>query len=586
MEKNDYALVDKTPKYRWICKKLDVKKILDLKIHFTDVPVPILEVLAKRGFYKKDDLLAFLEVPLSNLYDPFLLKDMTKAVKRVLSAIEQKEKICIYGDYDVDGVTATSLLYEFLSQMTPNIDYYIPNRLEEGYSLNKEALDELKSKGARLVITVDCGITSVEEVDYGTKIGLDIIITDHHQLNFDIPKGAYAIINPLQPGDTYPFKFLSGVGVAFKFAMAIKYLYERKYDKKLLPIKSFLDLVALGTIADVVPLIDENRVFVKHGLKLLENSNRPGIEELKKISGLVNTDITTSNIGFSLVPRINAVGRMGNSKASVRLLITRNSNEARWLSEELETENRYRQDLEKNILKETLEKIQRRRINDRYKGIIVYSKNWHPGVIGIIASRLVERFSKPSIVLTVENNIAKGSARSISSVDIFAFLRSNRDILIEFGGHKYAAGLKLDAKNLRHLQRRFEDYLNKNFSQDQLEPELLIDAFLDPKDITESFLDFINKLRPFGNCNPEPVFVMKRVSKAQEFAFIGRDKSVLKGFVTKDGKYFEIIGFNMAEYKELIKENNLFDIAFTIELNNWIGGTNIQLKIKDIKKSS
>ncbi len=586
MEKNEYVTICKTPKYRWLYKKTDEKTLIDLKIQFPDIPTPILEILVKRGFKNKKEIEDFFDAPLSSLNDPFLLKDMHKAVKRVVQAVQNRERICIYGDYDVDGVTATSMVYDFLTHLTPLVDYYIPNRLEEGYSLNIDALNELKNKGVKVVITVDCGITSIAEIDYAKSIGLDVIVTDHHQLSDTLPSSAFAVINPQQPGDRYPFKHLSGVGVAFKLVMALKYYYEKHFNKKLPSLKSYIDLVALGTIADVVPMVGENRILVKHGLKLLENSPRPGIEELKKISGLISTDLTSANIGFSLAPRINAVGRLGNSETSVKLLITKNLNEAKWLSEELETENRYRQELEKNILKETLEKIEKKKLHEKYKGIIIYSKSWHPGVIGIIASRLVEKYSKPAIVLTIDNDIAKGSARSIPNIDIFNCLKSISHLLLEFGGHKYAAGLKLKAKNIRHLQRKLDEYISLNTTSEQLMPEITVDAYLNPKDINESLIEHINRLRPFGNNNQEPVFCMTKVKKAQEFALMGKDRGILKGFIQKDDRYFEIIGFNMGEYRDIIKEADTFDIAFTLEMNNWMGGTNIQLKLKDIKKSN
>jgi single-stranded-DNA-specific exonuclease len=585
MEKNGYVTIVKTPKYRWLYKKADEKKIIELKLLYPELPKPILEVLINRGFTNKKEIDEFFEAPLSGMLDPFLLKDIHKAVKRVIHAIKNREKICIYGDYDVDGITATSLMYEFLSSVTPLVDYYIPNRIEEGYSLNIDALNELKKKDVKVVITVDCGITSIDEIDYAKSIGLDTIVTDHHQLSDKLPSSAYAIINPQQPGDTYPFKHLSGVGVAFKFVLALKYAIEKQFDIKLPPLKYFLDLVALGTIADVVPMIGENRIFVKHGLKLLENSPRPGIAELKKISGLISTDLTSANIGYSLAPRINAVGRLGNSETSVKLLITKNQNEAKWLAEELETENRYRQELEKAVLKETIEKIERKKLNDRYKSIIMYSKNWHPGVIGIIASRLVERYSKPAIILSIDNDLAKGSARSIPNIDIFSFLKTSSDLLIEFGGHKYAAGLKLFTKNIRHLQRKLDEYIEKNSPKESLIPEIVIDAFLNPEDINQDLVKYINKLRPFGNTNSEPIFCMQKVKKTQEFSIMGKEKNIIKGFIGKNDTFFEVVGFNMGEYRDLIRSCDTFDIVFTIDINNWMGGSNIQLKIKDIKKS-
>ncbi|MEF3254618.1 MAG: single-stranded-DNA-specific exonuclease RecJ [Deferribacterales bacterium] len=586
MEIKGEITVGKTPRYRWIYRKVDEKKILDLFFKFSHLPKFIIEILIKRGLDDKESINEFFEAPLSNLHNPFLMKGMDRAVNRILNALRNNEKICIYGDYDVDGVTATSLLYDFFSQVTTKVEFYIPKRLEEGYSLNIDAINELKSRDVSLIITVDCGITSVDEVKYAKENGIDVIITDHHQLSDQYPKDAYSVLNPIQNDDNYPFKHLSGVGVAFKLLMALKYSYEKEFKKNTSPLKSYLDLVALGTIADVVPLIGENRILVKHGLKLIENSPRFGIEELKKISGLTKSDITSSNIGFTLAPRINAVGRLGNCKSSVKLLITKNQNEAKWLSEELETENKYRQEIEKNILRDTIEKIEKKRINLKYKGIVIYSTDWHPGLIGIIASRLVEKYSKPSIVLTIENDIAKGSARSIQNFDIFECLQSMSDILIEFGGHRYATGLKLPIKNIPILQKRFHDYISKYLTDEQLIPELSIDAYIEPLEINDHLFDLINRFRPFGNGNPEPIFCMKKVRKAQEFALMGKERSILKGFIEKRGKYFEIIGFNMSEYRDIIDKNEYFDIVFTPEYNKWLGGTNILLKLKDIKQSS
>jgi single-stranded-DNA-specific exonuclease len=586
METNGGLNVCKTPRYRWTYKKVDNRKLHDIFLSIPDVPKSILETLIKRGLDSKDSINEFFEAPLSNLHNPFLMKDMDKAVKRLIAAVEKKEKICIYGDYDVDGVTATSLLYDFLSHATQNIEFYIPKRLEEGYSLNIEAINELKKRNVSLLITVDCGITSVDEIKYASSNGIDVIITDHHQLSSVFPEKAHAVINPLQPCDNYPFKHLSGVGVAFKLAMAFKYLYEKHTGKKLPLLRHYLDLVALGTIADVVALVGENRIMVKHGLKLLENSPRAGIEELKKISGLTRTDITSANIGFTLAPRINAVGRLGSSKSSVKLLITKNKNEARWLAEELETENRFRQEIERGILKETLVRIERNKLYERQKGIIIHSHNWHPGLVGIIASRLVEKYSKPAIVLTIENEIAKGSARSIPSFDIFSCLQYCSDILIEFGGHKYAAGLKLYAKNIPYLKKRFQEYITRYLTDEQLTPELPIDAYLEPHEVDEDLLYYLNAFRPFGNGNPEPNFCMRQVKKAQEFALIGKDKVILKGFVEKNDKYFEIVGFNMSDYRDIVTSGELFDIVFVPEYKSSMIGTSIQLKIKDIRKSS
>ncbi len=573
-------------KYRWFYKKFNEK--ISFYSTLEDIPDCICEALNKRSVLTEEDFTTYFDTPLGNLLNPFGLSGMDTAVKRIFNAIKAEELICIYGDYDVDGVTSTTLLYLFLKEIGAKVIYYIPNRLDEGYGLNMEAMDEIKEKNVQLIITVDCGMTAVDEVKYAKSLGMDIIITDHHQPSEEIPEDAVAILNPLTPGDTYPFKSLCGVGVAFKLVMALRFfLKQNHYFKNNIPnIKKYLDLVALGTIADVVPLIGENRIFVKHGLQMMTDRKvRIGLLELMKLSGLNQKKITTTHVGYIIAPRINAVGRMGCSDRGVKLLISENTTEARWLAEELNQENKYRQDIEKNILKESFEKIENNKLHEKYKGIVLYSEEWHPGVIGIVASRVVERYSKPAIVITYESGVGKGSARSIPAFHLYNGLKSISDILIGFGGHKYAAGIKVDPANLKLLQKSFHDIIEKELDENDFIPEIHIDSFVEPEDINTELLDWLDKMRPFGSGNHEPVFCMRDVSKVGNFTFIGKDKNHLKGAIEKNGIKLDVIGYNMSIYKDYLKNCTKLDILFVPEYNTWMGGKSIQLKLKDLRKA-
>ena len=581
------AKITKSIKFRWVYKKVDSGILNSLSSEFS-VPKGICEVLARRSILTKSDFEVFFNAPLKDLINPFMLKDMNKAVEVIYKAVSKGETICVYGDYDVDGVTATATLYLFLKEIGAKVTYYVPNRLEEGYGLNREAIDEICAKNVSLIVTVDCGITGFAEVDYAKSKGLKIIITDHHQPGDLLPENADAVINPLRPDDEYPFKYLSGVGVAFKLIMALRYYLnsEKNYLGNLPNLKKYLDLVTLGTVADVVPLVGENRVFVKHGLKILtEGSSLIGIEELKKITGLTNTKINASHVGFILAPRINAVGRMGSSDRGVRLLITDDKNEARWLAEELDQENRYRQGIEKTILAESYSKIENERLHEKYKGIVLFCEEWHPGVIGIVASRVVEKYYRPTIVITRENGLGKGSARSIPSFHLYDGLRGISDILESFGGHKYAAGIKIDMNNIGTLQERFHKIISEKLTEEDFIPIICVDAILDASDINDDFIEWIDKMRPFGSGNPEPTFFMEGLHKKQQFSHIGKDKRHFKGYLEKNGRVFQTIGYNMGEYEEVLMNSYKFDILFVPEFNNWLGEKTIQLKLKDIKGS-
>ena len=579
----------KSIKYKWIYTPVN-KNMLEETAARHNMPKPVAELMLKKGISSPEEIEDFFNGSLKSLRNPFELSDMEKAAERIAKAVMDHESICIYGDYDVDGVTATALMYIFLMQCGANVSYYIPNRLEEGYGLNKDAIREIAARKTNLIITVDCGISAAEEVLEASMQGMDIIITDHHQPSKELPVAAYAIVNPMREDDTYPNKTLAGVGVAFKTVMALRFVL-KKYDffKQEVPnIRNLLDIVTLGTIADVMPLVDENRIFVRHGLELMSGENvRIGIDELKKtVESLASSKkMKTSNIGFQLAPRINAMGRMASSDKSLKLLVTQNRNEAKQLALELDNENKYRQMIERDILQQTYDLIEKNRYAENMAGLVVASDNWHPGVIGIVASRVVDKYFKPTVILTEDNGVYKGSARSIPGFHLYDGLNSLSDILLSFGGHKYAAGVKLEKKNLEEFRERFNEVVKSTLKEDDFIPEINIDAEIDSKDITNEIMQWLEKLEPYGQGNKEPVFYMKNVLKYQMESFVGKDFNHLKCFFEKNGLIFDAIGFNMKEYKQLMSENEQFDILFSLVHNTWKNTKTIQLNLKDIKKA-
>ena len=579
----------KSIKYKWIYNSVD-KNLIEETADKHNMPKPVAELMLKKGISSPDDIENFFNGSLKSLRNPFEISDMEKAAERIAKAVMNHERICIYGDYDVDGITATALLYIFLMQCGANVSYYIPNRLEEGYGLNKEAVKEIAARKTNLIITVDCGISAVQEVLEASIHGMDIIITDHHQPSKELPVAAYAIINPMREDDTYPNKTLAGVGVAFKTVMALRFVL-KKYDffKQEVPnIRNLLDIVTLGTIADVMPLVDENRIFVRHGLELMSGENvRIGIDELKKtVENLsASKKMKTSNIGFQLAPRINAMGRMASSEKSFKLLVTQNRSEAKQLALELDNENKYRQMIERDILQQTYDLIEKNQYAELQSGLVIASDNWHPGVIGIVASRVVDKYFKPTVILTEDNGVYKGSARSIPGFHLYDGLSSLSDILISFGGHKYAAGVKLEKKNLEEFRNRFNEVVKTSLKEEDFIPEIYIDAEIDSKDITNEVMQWLEKLEPYGQGNKEPVFFMKKVFKYQVETFVGKNFNHLKCVFEKNGLIFEAIGYNMKEYKSLMAENDKFDILFSLVHNTWKNTKVIQLNLKDIKKS-
>ena len=538
------------------------------------------QILINRGISDLDQAGRFLSSTLSDLRSPLDMKGMKEGVERTLKALHKKEKIAIFGDYDVDGITATSILLLFLTAVGGDVIYHIPERLKEGYGLNPDAVRKLSEKGVTLLITVDCGISNHSEVRLARELGMDVIITDHHEVPDDIPP-AYAVINPKQPGCPFPFKHLAGVGVAFNMIISLRAALRDegfREGRELPNLKEYLDLVALGTIADVVPLVDENRIFVKYGLSELANSNKPGIIALKDVSGLKDNVISTDIVGYRLAPRINAAGRVGAGADGVRLLTSKKYDEALDIAKLLDEGNKERQGLEEVILTEARDMIDSQPSMKDRRSIVLASEGWHPGVIGIVASRIAEMYYRPTVLISVRGGIGKGSARSIHSFKLYDGLKECSALLETFGGHEYAAGLSLKADNIERFREEFERVASKTLSDEDMIPELEIDAMMELNEITEEVISELESLAPFGKDNSEPILCSTGVDVA-ECRVIGNNHLKLK--VRQDKTVRDAIGFGMGNLE--VYTGISMDTAYIPQINLWNGRKSIQLKLKDIK---
>ena len=543
---------------------------------------PILaRLLVLRDIKTFNEARQFFRPSIESLHDPFLMNHMEEATTRVITALTENQKICIYGDYDVDGTCATALLYMFLKELYANVEFYIPRRLEEGYGLSTSAVDAVKEMGTDLMIAVDCGITAIEETDYANKLGMDVIICDHHQPKEELPN-AFAVLDPLKPGCNYPFKYLSGAGVAFKLAQG---LCER-IGKRGLPLK-YLDLVALAGAADIVPLIDENRILVNEGLNQVNLNPRPGIEALIELSRLQPGQLTSGQIVFTIAPRINAVGRLGDAERAVNLLIANNKKDALELAEVLETENYERRKIDVDTFEAAKEIVESEFDLDDNLAIVLHNKNWHPGVIGIVASRLVEKYYRPSVLLTTIDGVAKGSARSINGFNIYEALQKCEDLLLHFGGHQAAAGLALELDKIDEFKTKFNEVLKSSISTDDLLQEISIDSKIKFSEITPKFLRILEQFSPFGPGNLRPVFLAEGVLTANIPRIVGTNHLLANFKQNGSDKIFDAIGFNMGEHFEMIRENNReLDIVFSIDKTIRDNRIYPQLKLKDIKPKS
>jgi single-stranded-DNA-specific exonuclease len=563
---------------RWKIKEITddyaVKSLAD-SLNFSEV---LARLLIHRDIKNFSQSKSFFRPAIESLYDPFLMDGMEVATTRVIKALTENQPICIYGDYDVDGTCSTALLYMFLKELGANVEYYIPKRLTEGYGLSQSGIDYVKSRNVSLLISVDCGITAVEETNYANELGIDLIICDHHQPKEQIPE-AFAVLDPLKPNCNYPFKYLSGAGVAFKLAQGVS----ERIGKRELPMQ-YLDLVALAGAADIVPLVDENRVLVKEGLNLINNNPRPGIGALIDISNLSPGNLSSGQIVFTIAPRINAAGRLGDAERAVELFVTKDKNKAKEFANILESENYQRRKIDENTLGEALNIIENSLDLDVEIPIVLHQESWHPGVIGIVASRLVEKYYRPTVMLTTVDGVAKGSARSIANFNIYEALEKCQDVLIHFGGHKAAAGLAVEIDKLEEFKQKFSQVVKESMSSEDFSPEIKIDSQLKFSEITPKFLRIIDQFAPFGPGNMRPVFLSEDVEIAGMPRIVGHNHLLVSLKQRGSDKIFDAIGFNMGEYYDLIKNNHhQIDIVYSIDKMARDGRSFPQFRFKDLK---
>jgi len=538
------------------------------------------QLLVQRDILTFEDARSFFRPDLSNLHDPFLMADMHNAVNRLTKAMQNNEKILIYGDYDVDGTTSVALVYKFLKQFYSNVDFYIPDRYNEGYGISIQGIDFAADNDFKLIIALDCGIKAVEKVSYALGLGVDFIICDHHTPD-DVLPAAVAVLDSKRDDCKYPYKHLSGCGVGFKLMQAFAITNDIDFSK----LTPLLDLVALSIASDIVPITGENRILAFYGLKQINSNPSIGLKGILEVCGLTDKEITISDIVFKIGPRINASGRMKLASEAVELLVSSDQVFAKEKSDTINEYNNDRKDLDKNITDEAIALIAAdKRYLDR-KSIVVHKPDWHKGVIGIVASRLSEEYYKPSIVLTNSNGFASGSARSVSGFDIYKAIDSCRDLLENFGGHMYAAGLSMKEENIPEFTERFERFVSENILKEQTYPQIEVDAVLEFKDITPKFFRVLKQFGPFGPGNMKPIFVSKKVLDYGTSRLVGKDQEHLKLELVDSSSenVMNGIAFRMHEYNDHLKALNPLDICYTIEENSFNGNTSIQLMIRDIK---
>lgn len=538
-------------------------------------------LLIKRGITTESAAKRFFRPQLSDLINPFLMKDMDVAVDRLNDAMGRKERIMVYGDYDVDGCTAVALVYKFLRQFYSNIDYYIPDRYEEGYGVSKKGIDFAKETGVKLIIILDCGIKAIKEIAYAKELGIDFIICDHHVPDEDMPP-AVAILNPRRADDPYPFKNLCGCGVGFKFMQAFAKNNNIPFSR-LIPL---LDFCAVSIAADLVPVVDENRILAFHGLKQLNQNPSVGLKAIIDICGLNGRELSMSDIIFKIGPRINASGRMENGRESVDLLVERDLATALVAAKHIDEYNEKRKDVDRQMTEEANQIVERLENQKHQTSIVLYDEHWKKGVIGIVASRLTEIYYRPTIVITRDEDFATGSARSVAGFDLYSAIKSCSDLLQNFGGHTYAAGLTLKWDNVKEFRIRFQKYVDEHILPEQTEASLDIDAVIDFKDITKKLHNDLKRFAPFGPSNPKPLFCTKDVFDFGTSKVVGREQEHIKLELvdSKSNNVMNGIAFGQSQSARYIKSKRSFDIVYTIEDNVFKRGA-VQLQIEGIRPS-
>ncbi|MGC8594754.1 MAG: single-stranded-DNA-specific exonuclease RecJ [Candidatus Kryptoniota bacterium] len=559
--------------YKWkILKVSDSQKASDLarEMGIHDI---IAQLLINRGADSPEKVKKFFYPSLNDQYDPFLMSGMNLAVERAIRALERDEKIMVYGDYDVDGTTGAALLYMFFRELGADVDYYIPDRLKEGYGISVSGINYALRNGCTLMVSVDCGVAASKEILYGKNRGLETIVCDHHEV--DALPEAVAVLDPIKPGCTYPFKYLSGCGVAYKFAKATSI----QLGKPDLPDK-YLDLVAIAAAADVVPLIDENRILVQAGFKAIAEQPRAGIKALMRSSHVDHRKLTTGQVSFIIAPKINAVGRLGDARRAVELLVTDNEEVAEDFAQVLENENSHRRMLDERTFLEAQELANELVSIRNRNSLVLHKPNWHPGVIGIVAARIVEQYYRPTIMLATNDGVIKGSARSIVGYDIFEAIKACGDLLIQFGGHKYAAGLSMNPENLDAFVEAFEGVVSSTLDDELKTPVLEIDALLDLNTINAEFMNMLKQFEPFGPQNPRPTFLSRGLFLSDARMLNG---SHLKMKVKVNGVTYDAIKFRNGESN--VGVGDYLDMVYSLDENHYAGNIFYQLQVKDYKKT-
>ena len=539
-------------------------------------------MLVVRNIQSAEEARQFIRPSLDKLHDPFLMKDMDKAVKRLHQALTKDEKILIYGDYDVDGTTAVAVIYRFLSPLTSSLDYYIPDRYNEGYGVSTQGINYAAEQGCTLIITLDCGIKAVEKVAYAKSKGIDVIVCDHHTPGDELP-AAVAVLNMKREDCPYPYKDLSGCGVGFKLAQAYTQQYGLPFDN-LLPL---LQLLAMSIASDIVPITGENRILAHYGIKQINLAPFAGVSAVITVAGIEAKRLTISDLVYKLGPRINACGRMKSGRAAVELLLTDDATFAHQQAEEVNQHNEERRDCDTETTKEALAMLEEDATFAQRHSTVVYAPHWHKGVVGIVASRLTETYYRPTIVLTAgEDGIISGSARSVGGFDIYAAIDSCLDLLTNFGGHKYAAGLSMHIDNLPAFCERFEKYVATHIREDQLQPTLLVEAELELSDITPAFYNVIRYLEPFGPGNPRPLFATRNLINHRDTRVVGKTGEHLRLDVTDRAYAITGIAFGRADMAKHIQNGSPVDICYELEENTFNNRTTIQMMVQDIKPCS
>ena len=539
-------------------------------------------MLVVRNIQSAEEARAFIRPSLDKLHDPFLMKDMDKAVERLHQALTQNENILIYGDYDVDGTTAVAVMYRFLSPLTSRLDYYIPDRHNEGYGVSQQGIDYAAGRGCTLIITLDCGIKAVEKLAYAKSKGIDVIVCDHHTPGDELPT-AVAVLNMKREDCPYPYKDLSGCGVGFKLAQAYTQKYGLPFDN-LLPL---LQLLAMSIASDIVPITGENRILAHYGIKQINQAPFAGISAVIDVAGIEAKKLTINELVYKLGPRINACGRMKSGRAAVELLLTDDATFARQQAEEVNQQNEERRDCDTETTREALAMLEEDSTFAQRRSTVVYAPHWHKGVVGIVASRLIETYYRPTIVLTAgEDGIISGSARSVGGFDVYAAIDSCLDLLTNFGGHKYAAGLSMHIDNLPAFRERFEHYVATHIREDQLQPTLLVEAELELADITPAFYNVIRYLEPFGPGNPRPLFATRNLINHRDTRVVGKTGEHLRLDVTDRAYAITGIAFGRAEMAQHIQNGNPVDICYELDENTFNNRTTIQMMVQDIKPCS